>query len=50
MADAGRWLKTEKEEGLYPVTPLEENAKVLTTGLLPLRKELQDQVSSGAKR
>jgi membrane fusion protein, heavy metal efflux system len=43
------WLKTEKEEGLYPVAPLEAGAKVLTIGVFLLKKELQEQEAGGRK-
>jgi CheY-like chemotaxis protein/multidrug efflux pump subunit AcrA (membrane-fusion protein) len=37
------WKRKEKEEGLSRIEPLKEGEKVLTNGVLLLRKELRDQ-------
>jgi cobalt-zinc-cadmium efflux system membrane fusion protein len=39
----------EKEQGLLPLEPLREGDKVLTSGVLELRKELTTRESDGGK-
>jgi cobalt-zinc-cadmium efflux system membrane fusion protein len=40
----------EKEEGLLPRQPLRAAERVLTTGVLELKKELEDQESGSGKQ
>jgi len=40
----------EKEEGLLPRQALKPGEKVITSGVLELKKELEDRESEGAKK
>jgi cobalt-zinc-cadmium efflux system membrane fusion protein len=49
--DKGEEITTEeKEEGLLPRQPLQKGERVLTTGVLELKKELEDRESKASKQ
>jgi cobalt-zinc-cadmium efflux system membrane fusion protein len=48
--DRGEDITPEEEEGLLPRQPLRKGERVLTTGVLELKKELEDRESKAAKQ